>query len=71
MFKHTAQVAWPKLQPQMDWVESIIVMELWLNQYVGNQNEQWRWALDMNNVSLATVAFNKPRDKTLFLLEWA
>lgn len=67
MFEYTAQAPWPKPQPQIDWVDQVATVESWLNNYIGVQ--QWTWV--NNSGPYITVAFEHPKHRTLFLLQWA
>ena len=71
-FEHIARARWPRPQAQIDWVDNVITMELWLNQYVGEHLKRWAWATDREHNSWeACVAFKWHKHKTLFLLTWA
>lgn len=69
MFVYTAQGSWPKPQAQMDWVDSVIVIEQWLTTNIGINNEDWVWIKGPPNK--ICVAFTKDKYRTLFLLTWA
>lgn len=69
-YPHIAKGRWPQPMPQTDWVDTLIVMEHWLNTNIGP--ERWSWALDyQTNPSEACVAFALEKHRTLFLLQWA
>ena len=71
-FAYQAACPWPRPQPQIDWVDSVIVMEEWLDQHIGPHGEYWVWNFDENQTkSEARIAFSKAKYRTLFLLQWA
>ena len=74
-FEHIARAPWPvhlDLNGQLDWVQAVDELELWLNRYCGSHYSEWAWH---NGTSIdywtACIAFRRPRNKTLFLLTWA
>jgi hypothetical protein len=74
-FRHIASAPWPgtDLDLQIDWVDSIIILEEWLLQHVGHHYSNWAyhnagWGLKPGYCSLA---FRRAPDCTLFLLRWA
>lgn len=68
MYPYTAQVPWPHKDRQLDWIDQLQTLTLWLNATVGPEN--WSWALS-ETTDVATVAFTQDKYKTLFLLNWA
>ena len=70
-FLYTAVVDWPRLEPdqQRDWIDSIILIESWLETSIGPHYLAWAWVSSTRAYSCA-VAFRWERDKTLFLLRW-
>ena len=71
-FEHVAVAPWPNLnQQQQDWVDSMTILEEWLNKYVGAHYAQWAYAQQQNlEYWQACVAFKQAKHKTLFLLTW-
>lgn len=71
-FEHLAQAPWPKLaEQQLDWVDSMHELELWLNHYIGPHYAEWAYAQQQSyDYWLACIAFKRAQSKTLFLLRW-
>ena len=75
-FEHIASAPWPLSQDQaqqLDWVNSVTILEAWLTQYVGAHYSHWAyhnagWGLQPGYCS---IAFRRAPDCTLFLLRWA
>jgi hypothetical protein len=72
-FEYVASAPWPGCEEQIDWIDSIIILESWLEQYVGSHYSHWAyhnmgWGLKPGYCSLA---FKRAPDRTLFLLRWA
>ena len=73
-FAHVAIAPWPvdPRQFQRDWVESINIMELWLEQRVGPHLVEWAFSQQQEQEYWqACIAFKREKYKTLFLLTWA
>jgi hypothetical protein len=71
-FEYIARAPWPNYDSQLDWVDNVIVLETWLNQYVGEHWVRWAWATDREHTSSeACVAFRWDKHRTLFLLTWS
>jgi hypothetical protein len=72
-FEYIATAPWPAIvvNDQLDWVQSVDTLEMWLKQYIGSHYSEWAYH---NGTSRdywqACVAFRKPAYKTLFLLRW-
>jgi hypothetical protein len=73
-FQYRAWAPWPQLpQGQMDWVDSLHMVDDWLIHTVGPHYKEWAW----DRVDLACqgqylgVAFRQPRNRLLFLLRWS
>lgn len=70
-FEYIARAPWPNYDSQLDWVENVITLETWLEQYVGEHYKRWAWATERDHNSWeACVAFRWDKHKTLFLLAW-
>lgn len=70
-FEHIARAPWPIPQPQIDWVDQIVILENWLDNRIGPHLERWAWARNQEHESWqACVAFKYAKHKTLFLLTW-
>ena len=74
-FDYVACAPWPGCDQdhQIDWIDSILILEEWLQQYVGAHYSHWAyhnagWGLKPGYCSLA---FRRAPDRTLFLLRWA
>jgi hypothetical protein len=72
-FEHIACAPWPGCESQIDWIDSVLILESWLEQYVGAHYSHWAyhnmgWGLKAGYCSLA---FKRAPDRTLFLLRWA
>jgi hypothetical protein len=71
-FEHIACAPWPSIGDQIDWIDSINILEDWLQSYVGAHYSHWAyhnmgWGLKPGYCSLA---FKRAPDRTLFLLRW-
>jgi hypothetical protein len=66
-----ASVPWPNNpdQPQVDWINSIGLIENWLLGNIGKHYSDWAWNW-APNPSTVSVAFRWQKDTTLFLLKW-
>lgn len=70
-FPYTALCSWPLPQPQIDWVDVVQSMELWLETHVGVKGVAWDWIGPEYVPSwVCAVMFKDPLNKTLFLLRW-
>lgn len=73
-FEHSAIVPWP-VDPrhyQKDWIDSIDMIESWLEQYVGDHWVKWAYSTAVEQEYWqACIAFKQARDCTLFLLTWS
>jgi hypothetical protein len=69
-FQYVANVHWPGLAGQVDWVSGVEEVEQWLTGYVGSKYQRWawHWALECYDVS---VAFKYDKHRSLFLLAWS
>lgn len=72
-FKYRAWAPWPHTdEGQLDWVNSLTLVEDWLTSYVGPHYKYWAW----DRVDLACqghylgVAFEHDKHRGLFLLRW-
>ena len=74
-FPYIAWAPWPNTNlynSQLDWVESIDLMESWLVTSVGGHLVTWVWTcLDTPAHSACAVAFKHERDRCMFLLRWS
>lgn len=71
-FEYIARAPWPNYDSQIDWVDNVITLEQWLEQYVGQHYKRWAWATEQNHEPWqACVAFKWDKHRTLFLLKWA
>jgi hypothetical protein len=81
-FPYTAHALWPGTQEvdptipaayiQVDWVDSVLTMERWLETAVGHRYNSWVWAEYLGLSSWhCGVAFHWERDRTLFLIKWS
>jgi hypothetical protein len=74
-FTYVARVAWPNsgqmLQP--DWVNSVLSLEAWLTEYVGEYLLDWCYVHSDSCTSSThtTLAFLRDQDRLLCLLRWA
>jgi len=71
-FEHIACAPWPGVGDQIDWIDSVNILEDWLLQYVGSHYSHWAyhnmgWGIKPGYCSLA---FRRAPDRTLFLLRW-
>lgn len=73
-FEHIACAPWPCLDQdhQIDWIDSILILEDWLDTHVGSHYSHWAyhnagWGLKPGYCSLA---FKRAPDRTMFLLRW-
>jgi len=73
-FEHIASAPWPCLssERQIDWIDSIGILEDWLSQHVGAHWSHWAyhnagWGL---RPGYCCLAFRRAPDRTLFLLRW-
>lgn len=56
---------------QADWVDTVLLVETWLESHVGSHWSSWAWnTLGLHQHHLCGVAFARERDSTLFLLRW-
>lgn len=73
-FEYIARAPWPLLltaDDQLDWVNAVDCMELWLNRFCGPHYQEWAFHNDSNiQYWTACIAFRRERNKTLFLLQW-
>ena len=73
-FEHIALAPWP-IDPreyQQDWINSVDILEQWLNRYVGSHYSEWAFGQNREQEYWhACVAFKQARNKTLFLLTWS
>lgn len=73
-FPHIALAPWPQTPSleQLDWVNSVITLESWLEQYVGHHWSHWAYATRQEQEYWqACIAFKREQDKLLFVLRWA
>lgn len=73
-FQYRAWAPWPRYDShQMDWVESLRVVDDWLVAYVGPHHKEWAWdRVDLScQGQYLGVAFRRDSCRTLFLLRWA
>jgi hypothetical protein len=73
-FEHLAVVRWPHIprHGQGDWIDSILVIEDWCNQFIGPHHSEWAYGQQQDlEYWQACVAFRQARSKTLFLLKWS
>jgi hypothetical protein len=74
-FEHIAVAPWPTITSQydnLDWVNAVECLELWLNRYVGSHYAEWAYSNGTSHTYWqACIAFRQARSKTLFLLTWA
>lgn len=72
-FEHIAVAPWPRVEDtlQLDWVDSMTMLEQWLDRYVGPHYAAWAYAQQQNlEYWQACIAFKQAKHKTLFLLTW-
>lgn len=60
-------VPWILDDLQLDWVDHIITVETWLEQYVGVKGQAWEWC---EHTSCRCVVFREAKHSTLFALRW-
>jgi len=74
-FPHIAVAPWPKLSGpslQIDWVDSVLELESWLERFVGPHYSRWAYATTQEQEYWqACVAFALARDRTMFVLKWS
>lgn len=71
-FIYVATVNYPIPQPQIDWVDQVIILESWLESCVGPRLERWAYHHTETQMPWqACIAFRAESDLTLFLLRWA
>jgi hypothetical protein len=66
-----AEIAWPEIgqdHHQLDWIDHMFAVEVWLISNVGREGELWRWR-DALGGGLA-VQFERPQDLAWFMLKW-
>ncbi len=71
---YRAIVPWPKIEyhGQLDWVESVYLIENWLEKYVGPHYQRWVWSTwSLHQTDLCAVSFSRSQDNLLFVLRWA
>ena len=72
-----AAIPWPRVYTpatnQQDWIESIFLVESWLETYIGPHWDNWAWTgwSLVEQVNYCGVSFKYDRDRTLFLLQWS
>ena len=73
-FEFLAIAPWPvdPRHTQQDWVDSINLLEGWLERYAGPHLVEWAFSQHQQQQYWeACIAFRRERNKTLFLLQWA
>ena len=72
-FAYIAQAPWPRHDElQLDWVDTMEELEVWLNQYVGAQGVEWAYSQQQDHdYWRSCIAFRQAKNKTLFLLQWS
>jgi hypothetical protein len=74
---YQAAVPWPVVySPEthnQDWVESVALIENWLEDRIGHHWVCWTWTCWslVEKVNYCGVSFKYDRDRTLFLLQWS
>ena len=69
-FEYHASVPWPVLdQSQTDWIQSLDLIQCWLQDRVGGHYRTWAWN-DSGDPGKIGVAFRWDRDRSLFVLAW-
>ena len=74
-FPHIAIAPWPHVVTdtfQLDWVDSISELELWLERYIGPHWSRWAYATTQEQEYWqACIAFARAQDRTMFVLRWS
>ncbi len=67
---YRAVVNWASLQPQvqLDWVDLVISVEEWLEEYVGTKGSDWDW---LDHTGCSQVGFDREQDCQWFQLRWS
>jgi hypothetical protein len=72
-FNYIATCNWP-VDPrhyQQDWIDSVGVLESWLEASIGHHYSHWVYASQQDQQYWqACVAFILPQHRTMFLLRW-
>jgi hypothetical protein len=56
---------------QLDWVDSVIIVESWLDQHVGDHYVDWCWNMwTLHQYNYCGVAFRYEPNVSLFLLRF-
>lgn len=70
----SARVPWPcvyDVNGQMDWVNTVSMVETWLNQRIGAHYVRWSWCMwGIDSAQLCGVSFAQQPDRLLFLLQF-
>jgi hypothetical protein len=72
-FPYIALAPWPQdpLRHQIDWVDSVNLLESWLSLHIGQHYSAWVYAtVDCQLYYQACVAFGIEKHKSLFLLRF-
>ena len=73
-FEYIALAPWPRVYDHgfnLDWIDSIERVEVWLERSVGSHWDRWMWATcSQQEYWECCVAFRRAPDRTLFLLQW-
>lgn len=71
-FEYIALVPWPGTpQPQIDWLDHVLLVESWLEAHVGSRHVDWAWSDHPNRCPWhACVAFKDINDHLLFCLQF-
>jgi hypothetical protein len=70
---YKAVAPWPRVEHRgyQDWVQSVDIIELWLEKNVGHHWVHWSWSMwSLHNPQLCGVSFLLEKHSTLFLLRW-
>jgi len=72
-FPYQAVVPWPDnptVARQQDWIDSLLLLELWLDSHIGSG--QWIFSSTQDQEYYqACIAFQRASDCTMFILRWA
>lgn len=72
-FRYRAWAPWPqKSAEQMDWVDGVILVEDWLQSFVGPHHSHWAWdRVDLcQQGQYLGVAFKESNHRLMFILRW-
>jgi len=71
---YKAVVPWPQVYNRgvIDWVQSVDMIEDWLDHNVGPHWAEWTWCMwTLHNPNFCGVSFNRERNCSLFILKFS